>query len=195
MPTTVQPETFWNPAPSGRLLLTRDACTFLENSGLLEERYELIEGEIISKVQNYPHSDSVMLCIAYVLSLADGNTRHVRSQATLEIRESDQKVNRPEPDVFLLREPVRRVAQGQDVLLLIEVTDTTHETDLNRKPALYARAGVTEYWVLDLERGQLTAFRQNNGEGWDSKQEFGEESQIAPLCAPGKNIRIGDLLV
>lgn len=188
------PETFWNPAPSGRLRLTRTACEFLENSGLLEERYELIEGEIISKVQNYPHSESLSLVFSYVLSLAQ-SPRYVRSQATLEIRESDQKVNRPEPDVFLLREPVRRVAQGKDVLLIVEVTDTTHETDLNRKPTLYARAGVAEYWVLDLERGQLTVFRQNNGEGWDSKQEFDEEAQIAPLCVPEKPIRVGDLLV
>lgn len=194
MPSTVQPETFWNPAPSGRLLLTREACAFLENSGLLEERYELIEGEIISKVQNYPHSESLSLVFAYVLSLAE-SPRFVRSQATLEIRESDRKVNRPEPDVLWLREPVRRVAHGTDVLLLIEVSDTTQDTDINRKPALYARAGVFEYWVLDLERGQLTVFRQNNGEGWESIQELGEEAWVAPLYAPEKSIRVGDLLV
>jgi Uma2 family endonuclease len=195
MPTTATlTETFWNPTPSGRLHLTRTACEFLENSGLLEGRYELIEGEIISKVQNYPHSESVSLVFSYVLSLAE-SPRYVRSQATLEVRQSDQKVNRPEPDVFLLREPVRRIAQGTDILLLIEVSDSTQETDLKRKPALYARAGVTEYWVLDLERGQLTVFRENNGESWGVVLELAEDESIAPICALEKPVLVGSLLV
>jgi Uma2 family endonuclease len=195
MPTAAPlTETFWNPTPSGRLHLTRTACEFLENSGLLDGRYELIAGEIISKVQNYPHSESVSLVFSYVLSLAE-SPRYVRSQATLEVRQSDQKVNRPEPDVFLLREPVRRIAQGTDVLLLIEVSESTQETDLKRKPALYARAGVTEYWVLDLERGQLTVFRENNGESWGVVLELAEDESIAPICAPEKPVCVGSLLV
>ncbi len=69
---------------------------------------------------------------------------------------------RPEPDVVWA---VGAAAHplAADVLLLIEVADTTLHLDLGEKAALYAEAGIPEYWVVDIESRRLLVHRQPAG--------------------------------
>jgi Uma2 family endonuclease len=167
----------------------------MEDAGRLKGRYELLDGEVIVKMgQNGPHAVGVMRLIAYCLSLFPSGDR-VRTQATMEVREEDRVTNRPEPDVLVLREGVGSVIpHGGDVLLAVEVSDTTQGDDYGVKLHLYARAGVAEYWVLDLPRRVLVAFRQPDGERWQVRQEFAEADSVAPLVAPDRLARVADLL-
>ena len=181
----------------GRKRWTRTDFVFLENACLLKERYELIDGEIISKMgHNSPHAIAVINAIAYCLSLT--GKLQVRSQATLEVRQSDRTLNRPEPDVVVLRPdaPRRRVPQGDEAILLIEICDTTHDRDLGAKVGLYARAGVGEYWVLDIPGRRLIVYRPplDRTIGDWQPQEYVETDTIAPLFFPGKPICVSDLL-
>ncbi|HVK02213.1 MAG TPA: Uma2 family endonuclease [Armatimonadaceae bacterium] len=186
-------ELLLKPTPDGRKRWTRSEVTWMENAGLLTGHYELLNGEIISKTgQNRPHARAVMKLIAFLLALF-GDER-VQTQATMEVREDDRPLNRPEPDVLVLREGTDRTPIGHEVLLAVEVSDTTQRDDFGPKVGLYARAGVEEYWVLDLTRRVLVAFRRAEDGEWRERAEFAEGDSAAPLCAPGSLIRVADLL-
>jgi len=188
-PTLAPPAT-----PSRRKRWNRDECKFLENAGLLKGRYELLDGEIILNMgQNSPHGMAVMEVIAYLLRLF--TTKRVRTQATMEVRQDDRVLNRPEPDVFLLREVVYTGAPtGEDVLLAVEVSDTTQTEDYGHKVGLYARAGVAEYWVLDLARRVLVVFRSPQRGEWLVRDEYAQDASVAPLTAPHAPISVSELL-
>lgn len=178
---------------TGRKRWSRDDCRFLENAGLLKGRYELIDGEIIVKMgQNLPHAISVMRVIAYLLRFFHED--NLRTQATMEVRAEDRFANRPEPDVAALRSMTEAVPTGEDILLAVEVSDSTQADDLGRKVGLYARAGVAEYWVLDLQRRVLIAFQTPQGDEWQARVEYAETDTVAPLAAPEGTVRIADLL-
>lgn len=181
------------PTKSRRKRWTRDDCLFLERSGLLEGRYELIDGEIIDKMgQNRPHSLAISLVSAW-LYLVFG-PRRVTTQATIEVRQDERVTNRPEPDAAVLREEISVVPSGEDILLVVEVADTSQDDDFGFKVGLYARAGIPEYWVLDLSRQQLTTFRDlQNGE-YQQHPHWRAEDTVAPLCAPNNPVLVGDLL-
>jgi Uma2 family endonuclease len=112
----------------------------------------------------------------------------------MEVREDDRVTNRPEPDVLVLREPTDQVPTGQDALLVVEVSDSSQADDLGFKVDLYARAGVDEYWVLDLSRRRLVAFRTLQNGAYTQRDEFAEGETVAPLCAPGNPMRVADLI-
>ena len=181
------------PTSAGRKRWTRDEVVFLETAGFLKGRYELLDGEVIPKMgQNWAHADCVSRIFAYLQGFAGPG--RVRTQATMEVRGGDQILNRPEPDAVVLRQPMSRNHTGDDVLLAVEVSDTTHRDDFGPKVGLYARAGVEEYWVLDLTRRVLVAFRRAEDGEWRERAEFAEGDSAAPLCAPGSLIRVADLL-
>lgn len=180
--------------PTGRKRWSRDECQLLENAGLLKGRYELLDGEIIlSMGQNSRHANAVSLVFAYLLGLF--GALRVHCQATMEVREDDRILNRPEPDVALLREVILTgVPQGEDVLLAVEVSDTTQSDDYGPKVTLYAHAGVAEYWVLDLARRVLVVFRSAQRGEWLVRDEYPEDAQVAPLTAPHALVAVADLL-
>jgi Uma2 family endonuclease len=183
--------------PSRRKRWSRDDCAFLENAGLLKIRYELLDGEIVVKMgQNPPHAISVMRVIAYCLPLF--GPLCVRTQATLEVAPGDLPTNRPEPDIVILREEASAITsrppRGDDARLVVEVCDTTQGDDFGFKVGLYARAGVAEYWVLDLARRQLTIFSNSDGTGWQGRQEYAETATVAPAAAPTAPVVVGNLL-
>ena len=184
------------PSQPGELLFTRAMLDFLEESGLIEGRFELIGGRIISKMrQNSPHSITISECFAYLLGVFPRRT--VRCQATVEVWQGDRVRNRPEPDVFVLREAVYQGAPpANDLLLIIEVCDTTQGYDLGDKVKLYAEAGVAEYWVIDLPARTLTVFRTPDADAgtWASRNTLAETQTVAPESAPGALIKITDLL-
>lgn len=185
------------PTANGRKRWTRDDCAFLEVTGRLRGRYELLNGEIVSKTgQNAPHARTVMRLIAFALSLSDED--HVRTQATMEVRVEDRIANRPEPDVLMLREgtETKRTPDGSDALLIVEVADTTQSDDLGWKPGLYARAGVAEYWVVDLPRRVFVVFRSPNRETgeWADIREMAESDTIACEATPNVTFGVRDLL-
>lgn len=178
-----------------RIQLTRDTCTFLERAGMLPERYELIDGEAIGKVgQNHEHALAVMRVLAYLLTLVDAD--RVRTQATMEVAEEDRSRNHPEPDALVLRETVNQIPDGTQVLLVVEVCDTSQRRDYGAKYGLYARAGVSEYWILDLERRLLVVYRNPDAVAgtWAEPEEFSDSDSAAPLFAPTQPVSVHALL-
>ena len=95
----------------------------------------------------------------------------------------------------VLRVAIDHNPVGADVLLAVEVSDTTLADDVGFKVGLYARAGVAEYWVLDINRRLLIVFRQPSAETgeWRERFERRDTDSIAPLCCSDGVIAISGL--
>ena len=136
---------------------------------------ELIEGEIIVlNAQWSPHA-RIKSRLAVELALV---LRALKSplEALVEVsvRLSDDSL--PEPDITLTSHRGKGAVPLDTVALIVEVSDTTLETDLGRKAALYARAGVAEYWVIDVEGNRALLHMMPGAEGYAEQVDvpFGE---------------------
>lgn len=183
------------PREPGEVGYTRAMLEFLENSGLIEGRYELVEGRIYSKMgQNLPHSLTIIRLIQYLTGIPVFAGERIATDTSLEISGVS---NRPAPDVIVLRERMLTGSPaGTDILLAVEVSDTTQGRDFGAKVTLYAQAGIAEYWVLDLPRRALTAHRTPDAEAgtWATVTTLAETQTIAPESAPDKPVTIRELL-
>jgi Uma2 family endonuclease len=177
-----------------RKLWTREEARFIQNSGLLADgQYELIEGELLLKVpKNPPHVT------------ATRQTAHWASEhfGQMCVRTQDPLIldlfNEPEPDVAVTKDSEDAYTEihptASEVHLVIEVSDSTLEYDLTRKAALYARAGVAEYWVLDLPNRRLHVHLDPSEAGYGRVTTLAESQTIAPLANPNAPILVSALL-
>lgn len=85
--------------------------------------------------------------------------------------------------------------------LVIEVSDTTLDTDITEKAELYATPGIADYWVLDLEGSRLLVFRDPvplpaglGATAYRVRRTLTTTDSISPLAAPNASIRVADLL-
>ena len=114
-----------------------------------DERFELLEGWVVPKMsRNPPHDTCIELTQAALLSrLPKGG----RLRVPLAITTADSE---PEPDFAVVSGPIRtpgaRHPLASEVDLLIEVANTTLDTDRTVKARVYARAGIAVYWIINL---------------------------------------------
>jgi Uma2 family endonuclease len=197
MPQTLSPpRTPFEPAPN-RKRWTRHECEFLVQNELLVGRYELIDGEIISKMgQNQPHLLTVMRVVRWLMDMFGSD--HVQCQGPIEVSEADDEINEPEPDVAVLINSlnvfINRRARPDDIHLVVEVSDTTLRFDLRNKAALYARAGIEEYWVVDVVGRRIIVHRQPDSESYGQILEYREDELVASQAYPAASIRVAELL-
>jgi len=196
MPTLLVPEP---PVPDqfpSRKRFTRDEVTFLVDNNLLTERYELIDGEIVIKMpQNHPHR-LTLLIIALWLEQVFGRV-FVQTQQAIQIDKKDAHTNDYEPDItvynrsaleFLPNEPT-----DQDVVLVVEVSDSTLATDRNIKAKIYARSHYREYWIANVKKRQIIVHREPTADGYTAVSVYTAEEEIATLARPNAKIRVNDL--
>ena len=180
-----------------RKRFTREEVEHLITTGFFEgQRYELIDGELLDKMgQNPPHANAIRLTQAWLAGVfgADG----VQSQLPIEAAGADRERSLPEPDIAVLAERKpdyhKRHPRGDEFLLVVEVSDTTASFDLNRKAALYAAAGVPEYWVLDLTRRLLVVHRRPDGSTYRLLQLFSEADTVS-MEGRSDTVRVSDIL-
>src|SRR5579872_2172180 len=124
-----------------------------------DERLELIEGEVFEKMspQSNPHAAGVTF-VAEALRQIAGRQHFVREEKPIVL--SDQ--SEPEPDVVLVRGAPRSVThhpRPENIALVVEVAETSLQQDRTRKLAVYAKHGITEYWIVNLRQRQLEIHR------------------------------------
>ena len=168
-------------------------CRFLVDGGLLEPgKYELIEGEIVSKMgQSRLHIETIALIIEVLAAIF---LHAVQSQSSIGIGAQDE-FNDPEPDVAVLRGILkdyraRVINPATDVLLVVEASLTTLPGDRTTKAQLYARHGIPEYWIVAIARRELIAHRQPTANGYADVRVYGENEAVAPLSAPDSPIQV-----
>lgn len=176
---------------------TRDEYYRAITMGLFppEERLELIEGEIIQKVaENAPHATALDLSVPVLTQAFAGQQCYLRIQHPITLDgDSD-----PEPDIAVVSGAIRdyetRHPGAENLLLVVEISNTTLAFDRNRKAALYAAAGIREYWIVNLIDRCLEVYRGAVEDVYPPAVVQGEAETVSPLFAPQAAIRVADLL-
>lgn len=141
-------------------------------------KVELVGGELYNKTpQSDPHWYAHEATLAALLDMF--GLARLTSQKPAKFGLHDA----PEPDVAVFRRKTSRPGPG-DVDLVVEISDTSLAFDLGEKAATYARHGVREYWVVDLNRREVVVHRDPDGETWTSVERFPESAALTPLAAP-----------
>ena len=174
---------------------TRDECAQL--GAILDLfQYELIDGELIKKMgKNHPHVWTLMLLAKWLESIFPDFT--IGKEVPIDVRPEDNPSSDPEPDAVVLTKPYNELAprpKATDVRLVAEVSDTTLAFDLSQKAALYARAAIPEYWVLDVIGRRLIVHRRPHGGAYQEVVAYGEAQSVAPLAAPESSVMVGTIL-
>ena len=179
-----------------RKLFTRKHCQFLVDNELLTEKYELINGEIIIKMSNAPHDLVVRLIMKWLVTIFDG--LFVNIQNSINVANEDNEINEPVPDASLLDYAGGDYLDGNPnpmfVQLVVEVSDTTLNFDLKTKAALYSRAGIKDYWVIDINGRKIIVHRQPTPKGYQEILAYTENEYIAPFVKPEALVKVADLL-
>ena len=163
--------------------------------GLLPEKgFELIAGDIIEKMPiKYAHARAISLLFA-LFSRISGFPL-LLSQFSLLIDENTL----PEPDFVVLISPdptltTRGYVQVANVRLVVEVSDATLPYDLTTKARLYARAGIPEYWVIDVNGRSLIIHTAPGGDGYAEAIQYMDSDTAAPLFALAQTFPVADIL-
>jgi len=162
------------------------------------QRVELIEGEIIEMSPMSSQHAGVVVLVQQALAAILREGCYIRVQSTLDVDE----VGQPEPDIAVVAGSVRDHMDHHptSALLVVEVADTSLRYDRMTKAAIYARAGIAEYWIVNLKDFTLEINR-NPAEleaqpryGYKLTMRLTREDTISPLVAPDRQIAVTDLL-
>jgi Uma2 family endonuclease len=163
--------------------------------GILTEtdRVELIEGEII---------EMSPIGLRHSLSVAALNNSLARGIGDRAVMWSANPVRlfphtEPQSDVVFVRAPLSRYVQHPgpaDILFIVEVSDTSYRFDRHVKLPLYARAGVSDVWIVDLTHDVIEVFRQPSPSGYGSTQRVERGGTVALLAFPDVTLAATEIL-
>ena len=159
-----------------------------------DTRVELLDGEI---VWMSPINDPHAACVKRLNRLF--NRRYAEDQMLVSVQDPIriERYDEPQPDVALLRPRADFYAAATptpaDILLLIEVSDTTLRTDLGRKARIYASGGVPEYWVVDLNNRALYVHSIPAGGNYVDRQVLGPTERLRAAFAPEVDFAVHEL--
>lgn len=145
-----------------RKKFTTEEYHMLGDAGVIkpDERVELINGEIIEMSPvNAPHIACVnRLNMLFASKLSGQAIVSIQNPVVLD------NYNEPQPDLVLFRHQddfyAENKATSKDVILVIEVADTTLGYDRNVKSDLYAEAGISEFWIVNIQKNEIEKYTQ-----------------------------------
>lgn len=168
----------------------------MAETGILDpdERVELIDGQIIKMAaKGTPHTVAVRLSSKLLENLLEGQAQ-VHTQDPIVLNDFSE----PEPDIAVVQvDPLLYLDHhptASEVYLIIEVADSTLKRDCEVKDKIYAAAGITDYWVLDVNNRQLYVFREPSQNGYGTQLILAEDETISALQFPSLNLSIQAML-
>jgi Uma2 family endonuclease len=176
---------------------TRAECSLLESSGIWEQqKLELIDGELLNKMgQNPPHVILLGRIMEWLIQIMGPG--RVNVNAPIDAAPEDNTTNEPVPDAIVRKQPpsLQQAAntQPRELDLVVEVSDSSLRFDMTVKARLYARAGIVEYWVLDVSGQRLIVHREPSPAGYGTVIAYNESEKVAPLASPQNELEIGKL--
>ena len=159
-----------------------------------DNHVELIGGQILVKEPAGPqHAGHVDFLCSHLRRLLEDRAL-IRQEHALAIDE----LNHPEPDLTVVkpREDFYRTAhpRSEDVLLVIEVAYTSARADRKIKVPLYARAGIPEFWLIDLPGQRLEVYREPAAGGYRVFRRLDRTSFVTPMAFPDVRIAVSDII-
>jgi Uma2 family endonuclease len=178
---------------------TRDEVYQMDGIGLFfGQRAELIEGQVLVMSTQRPEHYFTIDRMAETLRRALPSNLWVRQRAPLSFSPTSE----PEPDLSVV---IGNHNDYQDhptsAVLVVEVSDTTLAFDRGQKASLYARAGIADYWIVNLVDRRLEVRRtpvadatQLYGHGYASLTELVPPAAVNLLAAPQVSLAVADLI-
>jgi Uma2 family endonuclease len=156
------------------------------------ERVELLDGELIAvPPMGSPHAGSSG-AINAILIRRIGARATVRPGLPIVIHPYSE----PEPDFAIVTNSLSqwrdRHPEPGDVLFIVEVSSASLHFDLGRKAEAYSRAGIAEYWVVDVDNRRLVVHREPSAEGYGLTHILFPGDQVSPLAFPGEAFDVAD---
>jgi Uma2 family endonuclease len=184
------------PGEPRRKRWTRAECVALEETGLWDQQHlELVNGELISKMgKGRPHVIALSLVNAWLIRVF--GEQFVNPEAPIDLSPEDNPTNEPEPDLIVLARPSHQIRSGNpqpaDLRLVVEISDSTLGFDLRIKAPLYARAGIAEYWVVDISGRRIIVHRGPREGAYASVEAYHEQEAVQPLASPDAAFPVKD---
>src|SRR5262249_5895473 len=169
-----------------RRRFTRAEYYRMAETGILREddRVELIKGEIIEMSRPGRRHKAFVLNLTQLLIGRLAGRALVNVQSGIVLSDDSE----PEPDIAVLRRrdvPYKeREAHTDDVLLLIEVADSSLAYDRSIKLRLYAEAGIAEYWVVDCTAEAVEMYRAPTPDGYHEVRRLTGAAMLSPQVFP-----------
>jgi Uma2 family endonuclease len=148
------------------------------------ERVELLSGQLIQMAAKVSPHRAAVTRVRRVLEELLGNRVLICVQDPVQLDDFSE----PEPDVAVVKpDPLDYETHHPwvaDIFWLVEVSDSTLAYDCGEKALAYARAGIQEYWVLDVKRRKLHVFRQPGELGYGDRTVLSADSMVSPISFP-----------
>ncbi|MFW6125340.1 MAG: Uma2 family endonuclease [Pirellulales bacterium] len=156
-----------------------------------EHHVELIRGEIVPmSPKNPPHENIIDVLTQWSYDQADRDRYRIGVQRSVGIPVLDSE---PEPDIvwFKRGDYTKQHPRPNDVLLIIEVAESSLRTDATVKAELYAEAGIDDYWVVDMAAELIAVYRHPDPQRkrYRTMQTFAGDERVSPLCQPEVELR------
>ncbi len=153
-------------------------------AGVMEEdeRVELIGGELVPMSPKGNHHEVVKRALVdrWIRARPDDCRLDRRKRRSASAK---TPISSPTSS-SILGQPASAGLTGANVLLVVEIADSSLRYDMGRKAALYASFGVRELWVIDAVRLTARIFREPAPDGYRETRDFGASERIVPLLAP-----------
>ena len=168
----------------------------MAETGVLQPgaRVELLDGEIIDMSPIGPYHGVVTKFLNDFFSTTSKGRWVVSVQDP--VRLSDQ--SEPQPDLVRLKPPLNRYRQRhpqpQDIFLLVEIADSSLQIDQEEKLPAYARSGIGEVWIVNLNEQTIEVYCQPHFTGYASKTVLSEGEMASPQDFPDAKVDVGELL-
>jgi Uma2 family endonuclease len=181
--------------PTLRLLTTSEYEQMIA-AGIFNEddRVELLEGVIVEiSPKGKKHAASTDRVASHFIRLLGGRVI-VRNQNPILLNDQSE----PEPDLALVapekHEYAFRHPTPEDIYLILEVADTTLAYDRHSKGLSYARSGITQYLILNVNEMEIEDYREPSEDGYRSKQTYRAGQRFDLVAFPGIKVKVSDLL-
>ena len=178
-----------------RRRFTVDELYIMDEAGIFDdERIELLDGEIfIMPPIGDPHADGTDRLGSYLIYRLYGRAR-VRVQG--HVRLNDYSLPQPDIAVLRLRDDYHRAAPTPaDVLLLIEVADSSLESDREAKLPRYAAAGIPEVWIVNLRAREVETYADPVDAVYRNRRAVTANGRVSPKAFPDVVLTVGNFML
>ena len=182
-------------APTRRRFTVEEYCA-MADAGILSEheRVELLDGEIyVMPPIGPPHEDGTTRLSSNLICRLEDRA-WVRVQNSVRLND----YGLPEPDIVIVRlrdDYHRNRPTPEDVLLVIEIADSSLRSDRDVKLPLYAEAGIPEVWIANVPARQVEAFHDPVDGVYQSRRIVPADGQISPRAFPDVVLTVGEFLL
>lgn len=159
-----------------------------------DARVELIEGQIHDMSPIGPLHSGVTNRLNRFFNLQAKGRWIVSTQNPVGL----DNFSEPQPDLLLLKPApddfISHHPTPDDVLLLIEVADSSLDFDRRKKLPVYGRTGIPEVWIVDLQKSTIEVYREPHFTGYEQKTICREGDKASPAAFPDVKVDVGELL-